>query len=139
VSESTIEVLLVPEDLELTVGDAQWGPQMWSLTRQLRSHDVFVRERSAPPTAGDKGAGSEIIVALGSSGAIAAAIGVVHGWLNQRSTRKVSLTIEEDGRKQVVELRADGLSDESARAALVEALRQRQIGGAAEAEPADGP
>jgi hypothetical protein len=129
---STIEVLLVPEDGELAPGEDQWGPQVRSLTRRLRSHDVLVRERSVAPLPGQKGAAAEIVLALGSSGAIAAAIGVVHGWLNQRSTRRVHLVIEEGGRKQVVKLRADGLSDESARAALVEALRQRQIDVAAE-------
>lgn len=133
--DSTIEVALVPEDVELSLGEAQWPSHVRSLTRQLRSHDVFVRERATAPVPGQKGAASEIILALGSSGAIAAAIGVVHGWLNQRSTRRVRVILEDEGHKQVIELRADGLSDESARAALVEALRQRQIGGTAEIEP----
>jgi len=129
---STIEVLLVPEDVELDPGATQWGPQVRSLTRRLRSHEVLVRERSTAPVPGQKGVAAEIVLSLGSSGAIAAALGVLRGWLNQRSTRRVQLIVEEDGHRRVVELRADGLSEESARATLLEALRQRQAGEATE-------
>jgi hypothetical protein len=122
---SVIDVLLLPGDRELGPGDWEWPDQVRPLLSMLRSHDIDVRERMATPDAGQKGAAAEIIIALGSSGAIGAALAVLQSWLNQRSTRTVSLTFDRDGHTRTIELQATGLSEDGARAALVAAVEAR--------------
>jgi hypothetical protein len=122
VPESPIDVLLVPADDDLEPGDWVWPRQVSPLYDALRRHRLDLREPAAAPVSGHKGTASEIIVALGSSGAIGAMVTVLHAWLTQRSTRRVSLTFGRPGAEQTITLTAEGLSEDSARQALLAAL-----------------
>lgn len=122
---SLINVRLVPGDLDFAPDALGWPDEVRTLLRMLRSHDVDVREHAADPAPGDKGTASEIILALGSSGAIAAAVAVLQSWLTQRSTRTASLTFTENGQPRTLELRVTGMSEDATREILLTALRSQ--------------
>jgi hypothetical protein len=122
---SLINVRLVPGDLEFSSDALGWPDEVRPLLRMLRSHDVDVRTQAGVPGFGEKGAVSEIILALGSSGAIAAAVAVLQSWLNQRSTRTASLTFEHNGRPRTLDLRVTGMSEDATREVLLTALRSQ--------------
>jgi hypothetical protein len=123
VSEANaLEVVLRPGDRETRTEDTVWSRDLSELHRGLRAYDVDVRDRVDPAPAGHKGAASEILVALAGSGAVGAAMAVLQSWLSQRSSRTMAVSIVKDGREEVYEVRAEGVSQEAVRDALLAAL-----------------
>ncbi|MEV4638076.1 hypothetical protein AB0J80_12065 [Actinoplanes sp. NPDC049548] len=120
--ESVIPVVLTPEDAALESGDWQWGEESRRLLRLLQANDLDARLRPLPPEPGQKGAATEIILALGGSGTVGAATTILLHWLNGRSTRRIVLTVGESAGKRTLELVGEGMSEGSLRAAIVAAL-----------------
>jgi hypothetical protein len=117
-----LDVVLLPGDREVRAGDPGWPRDLAELRQGFRVYDVDVRDRTAPVAAGHKGAAQEIVVALAGSGAVGAAMAVLQSWLSQRSTRTMAVTIVRDGREEVYQVRAEGVSQETVRDALLAAL-----------------
>ncbi|BCJ51937.1 hypothetical protein Asp14428_34120 [Actinoplanes sp. NBRC 14428] len=115
-------MVLTPEDTMLEPGDWEWGEESRRLLTLLRANDLDARQRPLPPEAGQKGAATEILLALGGSGMVGAATTVLLTWLNGRSTRRVTLTFEDGGGRRSVELVGQGMSEGSMRAAMLAAL-----------------
>jgi hypothetical protein len=67
-----------------------------------------------------------IILALGSAGAITAAVEAFKAWLNRDRSRHVVLSWADGDEEHRIELVGDRLSEDSVRAALLAALEQRQ-------------
>ncbi|MEU4420556.1 hypothetical protein AB0F81_08010 [Actinoplanes sp. NPDC024001] len=107
-------VLLVAADSELEPGDWQWPPALRSLLDALAGEDVEVRERFTASD-GHKGAASEIVLALGGSGAVGAVVTIVLHWLTQRSSRRVQVTVERDGDRSTYDITSTGLGQEAVR------------------------
>ena len=120
--ESVVPVVLTAEDTELEPGDRQWGEESRRLLRLLQAKDLDARQRSSAPEPGHKGAATEIILALGGSGMVGAATTVLLNWLNGRSTRRITLTVEQTGNRRTVELAGEGMSERSLHDAIVAAL-----------------
>jgi hypothetical protein len=69
-----------------------------------------------------------IILALGSAGAITAAVEAFKAWLSRDRSRHVVLSWADGDEEHRIELVGDRLSEESVRTALLAALEQRQTG-----------
>jgi hypothetical protein len=132
-----LDVVLLPGDRELEPGDGAWPRDLAELHQGLRAYEIDVRDRAGQPVPQHKGTVAEIVVALGSSGAIGAAMAVLQSWLNQRSTRTMAITIEQDGRKTVYEIQAEGVSQDAVRDALLAALSTPTAGSTAITGQAD--
>jgi hypothetical protein len=116
------EILLVAEDDELGPGDDEWVDDLEALRAGLIDGDVDVHEEhTARP--GHKGTVTEIVVALGGSGAVTGLVAALRSWLEGRQTRRLRLTVR--GRTPVeVDLRAEGLSDETLRKVVLDAIER---------------
>lgn len=80
-------------------GDPRWASQVQGLLESLEVNVGDVR-KEVTPISGQKGGMVEIIVALGSAGAITAAVEVFKMWLNRDSSREIVITTKEkDGTK----------------------------------------
>ncbi|MEU8003592.1 hypothetical protein AB0B66_20740 [Catellatospora sp. NPDC049111] len=118
-SDNEVEIVLVPADGDFDPTDVGWQRQTHALYQELREY-VEVRTVTKPGQ-GQKGGVVEVIIALGASGAITAVLTVLRQWLNQRSSRSVTLTITGE-RPVTVTLDTVGASDESLQAAIVAAV-----------------
>lgn len=117
-----IEIVLVPQDDEVGPGDDEWADDVDSLRDGLTDGDIDVHEEhTARP--GHKGTITEIVVALGDSGAITGLVTVLRGWVEGRQTRRLRLTVR--GHAPVeLDLRAKGLSDDTLRKVLLDAIER---------------
>jgi hypothetical protein len=101
-----VELVVEPKSDRLEAADPRWRDQVVALFRDLRLEDVNVQTRSTP-VAGEKGATTEIVLALGSSGAIAAVVTTFQAWLARDRTRSLDITWEEGDRRRFVSINAD--------------------------------
>ncbi|WP_157408516.1 hypothetical protein [Actinoplanes sp. N902-109] len=120
--QRVLEVVVAPGDRDLEPGDFGWPRDVAELHRGLRMRDLDVHTRTAGAAGGHKGAVTEIVVALGGSGALGAVLSVLRGWLGQRGSRTMTLTVQVDGTARVFEVRADGVGQDAIRDALLAAL-----------------
>lgn len=98
--------------------DARWRSQVADLVTSLQQGVGGVRhERTTVP--GAKGGTAEIILALGTSGAVTAAFNYLKAWLDRDRTRSLDISYSVDGREEKVTLKGDGIG-----AGTVDALAQ---------------
>lgn len=84
-----------------------WRDQVSELHDELgRVADLRFKHAAEP---GTKGGTAEIIIALGSSGAVAAAAAVLKHWLSRDTSRKITLHVRR--RDVEITLDADSLTD----------------------------
>jgi hypothetical protein len=119
---SHIDVVVEPGSSRFDPDDAGWRDQVVALRRRLAEADIDGVRREEIPSPGHKAGVETLIIALGSSGAIAAAVEVVRSWLSRDRTRHIGLRYR-DGDREVT-LRIDGttVSDATMAAALTAAL-----------------
>ncbi len=82
----------------LPANDPRWRSHVDSLLADLRRSGGEVR-REVTPVTGTKGGLETIILALGSSGAIAAAVTVFRAWLARSKDGSIKFNGEIDGKK----------------------------------------
>jgi hypothetical protein len=103
--------------------DPRWQQQVSAFYRDLQQNVGDARTEQTP-VEGGKGPATEIILALGSSGAIGAAVTMFKAWLDRdRERRSIELTYDAGGKKRTLTVRADGVDeafDEIAREAARE-------------------
>ncbi|MEU3455012.1 hypothetical protein ABZ671_15635 [Micromonospora sp. NPDC006766] len=117
-----IEIVLAPGDDEVGPGDDEWTHDLDLLREGLVERDVDLNEEWAFRS-GHKGAVAEIVVVLGGSGAVKALVTVLRSWLADRQTRTMRLTVR--GPEPVeIDLQAKGVSDETIREALLDAIER---------------
>lgn len=110
-SSPPVEFSIKPCSAAYDPSDSRWQKQVQALLASLEANAGPVR-RDVTPVAGQKGGLVEIIIALGSAGAIAAAVDVFKAWLNQDRTRTVSITSTRDGRTETLNVTGDNISKE---------------------------
>lgn len=86
-----IEVMITPGTNRFALDDPGWRAQAAALYAMLGEDAVAVSARSTP-TAGAKGAIDAAIIALGSSGALTAAVSCFRAWLARDKTRTLTIT-----------------------------------------------
>src|SRR5262245_20391488 len=105
--------------------ERDWARQVRSLYDELEDKAGSVRQQ-VKPEAGKKGGAVEIIVALGTSGAIAAALQAFKLWLARDRNRSVKRTMKVDGKETALELSTHSMSEEAVRATLQKAFEHVQ-------------
>ncbi len=108
---SPVEFSINPISAAYDPSDSRWQKQVQALIVSLEANAGPVR-REVTPVAGQKGGLVEIIIALGSAGAIAGAVDVFKAWLNQDRTRTVSITSTRDGKTETLTVTGDNISKE---------------------------
>jgi hypothetical protein len=92
--------------------DERWQTQVDDLRATLEAN-VGPVSQNVTPVAGRKGGISEIVLALGSAGAITAAVEVFKYWLNRDKSRRIRATVTNaKGEKETVEIDGDNVSNE---------------------------
>lgn len=103
---SNAELVLEARTDKYDPQDDRWHDQVAELLSELNRGGGKVRQESES-VAGKKGDVSTIILALGSAGAITAAVEIVRAWLARDQTRSLRVKRGDD----VIELDANRLSD----------------------------
>ena len=101
----SIELQLLPASTDYATHDARWQNQVQQLLTDLRRNAGEVR-KEITPVPGRKGGAEAIILALGTSGAVSAAVTVFRAWLSRSADRKLTIRGRVDGRE--IDLRIDG-------------------------------
>jgi hypothetical protein len=90
-----LELVVEPRSADYDADDDRWRAQVGTLHQELAAQvDTFQRGRSAP---GTKGTVDQVIVALGSSGALTAAIECFRAWLQRDKSRSIDVRWDEGG------------------------------------------
>jgi hypothetical protein len=109
---SRLELVVEPRSQRFDEADARWRGQVGALYRELRQELGDVRwERE--PVVGAKGATTDIILALGSSGAITAAVTMFKAWLARDKTRVLELEWTEGDRTRKLAIRGTDLEEDT--------------------------
>ncbi|MFF0414887.1 hypothetical protein ACFYUY_31125 [Kitasatospora sp. NPDC004745] len=116
-------------------GDARWQDQVTALHTELREEAGTVFSRGVPEP-GWKGTADTVLLALGSSGALTAAVACFRAWLARDKTRTLTVTwIDEAGDERSIRVSGDNL-DQASFQALAEGVRSRLGDGSDNADQA---
>ena len=110
-SPAATEISIEPTSSAYDPNDARWRSQVQLLLKSLEANVGPVRQ-NVTPVAGQKGGLIEIIVALGSAGAITASVEVFKAWLGRDRTRSVKITRKRGGKTETLEVTGDNISKE---------------------------
>ncbi|MDA1359800.1 hypothetical protein O1R50_09210 [Glycomyces luteolus] len=120
----TIDLTIEPDSTRYSADHPGWSSHTAVLFSGLQS-EVGGLHRSGAPTTGHRGAAEAIILALGSSGAITAAVACFQAWLKADKTRSVTLTwTDEHGSEQRITVAGEHLDQQSFQV-LVESIGRR--------------
>ncbi len=106
----------------LPAGDQRWRAQVGSLLSELQRNGGEVR-RETTPVEGTKGGLDQIILALGTSGAIAGAVTVFRAWLTRSADRSIKIEGVIAGKKVKLKLTGKNIDETTIRQALKGALK----------------
>jgi hypothetical protein len=106
-----VEVIVEPKSDRFERTDPRWRDQVVALYRDLRDEAGDVRTVSTP-VAGEKGATTEIVLALGSSGALTAAVTMFQAWLGRDRSRSLEIAWDEGECRRSMSVHADDLDAE---------------------------
>lgn len=114
---SAIELQLAPTSSAYPSSDQRWQNQVAQLLNDLRRNAGEVR-KEITPVPGQKGGAEAIILALGTSGAITAAVAIFKAWLGRASDRAIRMKAKVGDRTVEIELSGANISEATLRAAL---------------------
>ncbi|MFE7313440.1 hypothetical protein ACFU7T_10070 [Streptomyces sp. NPDC057555] len=122
-----VEVTIEPGTGRFDPSDQRWLDQVAALHAALAEEAGKVSRRAAPKP-GRKGAVDAVVVALGSSGALTAAVSCFKAWLARDKTRTLTVTwTDQAGAEKVVKVSGNNI-DQASFQALAEGVRNR-LGG----------
>ena len=122
---SSLELVVEPRSERFDEADSRWREQVGAFYRQLRTEVGDVR---TTPEAGAKGATTDIILALGSSGALTAAVTMFKAWLDRDKTRALEIEWTDGDRRRTLSIRGTDVGEETFDE-LVQAAGRRELGG----------
>jgi hypothetical protein len=105
------EIVIQPLSSAYDPGDERWLGQVQGLLASLNANVGEVR-KEVTPVPGQKGGIVEIIIALGSAGAITAAVQVFKHWLDRDKTRSITVTTTKDGDTETTTITGDNITNE---------------------------
>lgn len=108
---------LVAASDALPSSDQRWRNQVENLLADLKRGAGEVR-KEITPVEGKKGGAEAIILALGSSGAIAAAVAIFKAWLQRSADRSLEIEGVIDGREVKLKLTGRNVDETTVRQAL---------------------
>ncbi|WP_369208498.1 hypothetical protein [Streptomyces sp. PU-14G] len=119
-----LELAFEPGSGTFALHDQPWRDQVADLHATLRE-EVGAVVRRGVPGPGQKGAVETTVLALGSSGAVTAAVACFRAWLNRDKSRTLTVAwIDDSGAEQRLEVTGDNI-DQASFQALTEALGSR--------------
>jgi len=129
-----LELVVEPRSDDYEAADDRWRVQVGTFYQELADRvDTYRRGRSVP---GTKGTVDELILALGSSGALTAAVECFRAWLQRDKSRRIDVRWDEEGVERHVTFSGDNVDTatvkEIARAA---AARVGGLAWSADTEP----
>jgi len=129
-----LELVVEPRSDDYEAADDRWRVQVGTFYQELADRvDTYRRGRSVP---GTKGTVDEVILALGSSGALTAAVECFRAWLQRDKSRRIDVRWDEEGVERHVTFSGDNVDTatvkEIARAA---AARVGGLAWSADTEP----
>jgi hypothetical protein len=114
---SSAQFKLVVTSDALPSSDRRWQNQVDSLLSDLKRNAGEVH-KEITPVDGQKGGAQAIILALGSSGAITAAVAVFRSWLARSADRSIDIEGKIDGREVKLKLTGRNIDETTIRQAL---------------------
>jgi hypothetical protein len=114
---SSARFKLVATSDAFPTSDQRWQNQVESLLTDLKRNGGDIR-KEVTPVDGRKGGAVDIMVALGSSGAIAAAVTVFRAWLTRSADRSIEIEGTVDGREVKLKLTGRNIDEATLRQAL---------------------
>ena len=117
------EFSIKPSSTDYDASDARWVAQVETLLGSLKANVGEVR-KEVTPVAGQKGGWVDIIVALGSAGAVTAAVEVFRAWLGRDVTRTLEIVTVVDGVEKKITINGTNLSKELVSESLKAALKK---------------
>jgi len=114
---SSAQFKLVVTSDALPSSDQRWRNQVDALLADLKRTAGEVRQEITPVN-GQKGGAQAIILALGSSGAITAALAVFRAWLSRSADRSIEIEGKIDGREVKLKLTGRNIDETTIRQAL---------------------
>ena len=124
---SSLELVVEPRSERFEEADGRWREQVGAFYRELRGEVGDVR-RESRPEAGAKGATTDIIVALGSSGALTAAVTMFKAWLDRDKTRSLEIEWTDGDRRRTLSIRGTDVEEDTFDE-LARAAGRRELGG----------
>jgi hypothetical protein len=111
---STVEVAISTETAKYAPDSPQWRREVAAFASDLNRETGSVTTRSTQMP-GTKGGGIvEIILALGTSGALLSAVQVFRAWLGRDKTRTITATwTDEDGKERRFTLTGENIDQQS--------------------------
>lgn len=106
-----LEVKIEASNSSYDSNDARWIDQVNELYQDLQSSAGRVR-RETTPISGKKGGVEAIILALGSAGAIKAAVSMFRAWLKRDRSRNIKLAIKKGDESLEYEVSATGMNED---------------------------
>lgn len=102
-----LELVVEPHNDDYDPADERWRAQVGGFYRELGARvDTYRRGRFSP---GTKGTVDEVILALGSSGALTAAVECFRAWLQRDKSRRIDVRWDEDGVERHVTFSGDNV------------------------------
>jgi hypothetical protein len=102
-----LELVVEPRSDDYDDADDRWRAQVGTFYQDLSARvDTFRRGRSVP---GTKGTVDEVILALGSSGALTAAVECFRAWLQRDKSRSIDVRWDEQGVERHVTFSGDNV------------------------------
>jgi hypothetical protein len=117
-----LEVVVEAASDQFDPNDPGWRAQLVALRKSLRDADIDDVRREERPAPGHKAGFESILIALGTSGAITAAVEVFRSWLSRDRHRRVELTFKDGDREVTVAVDATTSSDATVESAMKAAL-----------------
>ena len=114
---ATAQLKLVMSSDALPSSDQRWRNQVETLLTDLKRNAGEVR-KEITPVAGQKGGAEAILLALGSSGAITAAVTVFRSWLTRAADRSIDIEGNIDGRAIKLTLTGRNIDETTVRQAF---------------------
>ncbi|MGH3869033.1 MAG: effector-associated constant component EACC1 [Pseudonocardiaceae bacterium] len=115
------EVTITPGTGKFDPEDQRWADQVTLLADDLREAAGSVSRRRIPEP-GAKGAVGEVILALGSAGAVTAAVECFRAWLRRDKTRSLTVTwADGEGAARTTTVTGENI-DQASFQALAEAI-----------------
>jgi Effector Associated Constant Component 1 len=125
----SLELVVEPRSERFDEADGRWREQVGAFYRELRTEVGSVR-RETTPEPGAKGATTDIILALGSSGALTAAVTMFKAWLDRDKTRTLDIEWTDGDRRRTLSIRGTDVGEDTFDE-LVKAAGRRELGGTA--------
>ena len=122
-TEDIPKLRIMAESENYNPSDARWIKQVNALVADLQA-DVGKVRKEVIPIKGHKGGFETVILALGSAGAITAAVEIFKAWLGRDRTRSLRFSTIKEGKEETVVVTGEGMSEDTIKELMQSGLRE---------------